>query len=169
MAFTIKMNKFVTSLIIVSLLTLSGAIVYHAKATENITGNVVEGKSDDINSTVLEKKFNSLENRFDELNKSLDEFNLKEIRPRLMVGGGWVYGNLGEYAVGSKCRSWGNAFCKENNDFSIKKLELLCPKNYERMVSGFYTSNPESSEGLESVFICVLKSFSQNNTRLNLN
>ena len=73
------------------------------------------------------------------------------------IGGGGVITSVNhQWGIGKDCVSWGNASCINSLQYN-GKLELSCPKGYVGEITGYYSSNPSSSENIQVFIICILE------------
>ena len=132
-------------------IVLSGNLV---KETKNI-----EKEETDLSEVQNESIQNEEAISVNEESPKIQEFSIS--------GGGMIVGDLPwvEKAIGNNCESWGNAFCQDATTYS-GKVELKCPVGYEGKLIGMNKKNFESSEDVQTRFICIADFLTKRNNSL---
>ncbi len=101
-----------------------------------------------IGSIVQEENISEFNAKSDSIEINVQNntmLNLSTSEKKLIIGGGYeFFRDSGAY---QKCISWGNANCTNN--------KLYCPNGYEKIITGKYKSDPNSSSNVEQWFLCV--------------
>jgi len=129
------------------------------------TGNIIRENFDNSG-----EEYNNIKEEIEKIKDDFKDLDIPQVEYyREISGGGSLFGNLPDAKSGNgfECFSWGNSFCQNSTTFH-GRVELKCSKGYERVLTGFYTSNIGSSSNFETIFVCLDENLAEINNSLKI-